>query len=110
MKSTLLQLSAISCLEAIVRVLPHFAGPYLEKMLDYAMRLLVSENSQHSQWRQVIEKSRALLSEMAIKVQPRVLLSPLFRYLDNAVKHGKSVSEILYPSYMVTIVNHSLHH
>lgn len=88
----LLQLSSISALDVIVRTLPHFVSPYITKILEAAMHPSVtSYEGSDVQKSQVLDKSKSLLSGLAVKVQPRLLLPPLFTYFDTAVSQGKGV-------------------
>ncbi|RUS33557.1 hypothetical protein BC938DRAFT_471117 [Jimgerdemannia flammicorona] len=93
----LLQLSSISALETIVRTLPHFVSPYISKILGAVMHpSIAGYEGVDGQRAQVLDKSKSLLSELATKVQPRVLLPPLFAYFETAITQGKKTLLALY--------------
>lgn len=87
----LLQLSAITSLETIVHVMPHFISPYVQRLLALALHSTIQSYDETSDEKQQLtrEKANALLIEMATNVAPRVLLTPVFAYLDAGIKNGK---------------------
>ncbi|CAM0135952.1 snoRNA-binding rRNA-processing protein utp10 [Umbelopsis sp. WA50703] len=87
----LLQLSAITSLESIVHVMPHFVSPYVSRLLSMALHSNIQGYDETSDEKQQLarEKANSLLNEMAINISPRVLLSPVFAYLEQAIKSGK---------------------
>jgi U3 small nucleolar RNA-associated protein 10 len=88
--NTLLQLGVVSALETIVTVLPHFVSPYITKMLDGLLHpSIYNFDAAHTQKVWIESKTRAVLSQLASNVSPRVLLGPVFAFYETAIKNGK---------------------
>ncbi|KAG2204341.1 hypothetical protein INT47_009383 [Mucor saturninus] len=88
--NTLLQIGVISALETIVNVLPHFVSPYITKMLGGLLHpSIYTYDAAHAQKAIIETKTRAVLSQLASSVSPRVLLSPVFAFYETAIKNGK---------------------
>lgn len=86
----LLQLGVISALETIVSVLPHFISPYITKMLGGLLHPSIYDfDAAHTQKVLIESKATAVLSQLASSVSPRVLLSPVFSFYEQAIKNGK---------------------
>ncbi|KAF8975950.1 HEAT repeat-containing protein 1 [Entomortierella lignicola] len=88
--SVLLQLAVVSHIETLVKVLPQFVSPYVTKILAGTLHPVLAgyEGSDASKL-QILENNRRLLTEMALHIQPRVLLPPVLGYYETAVKDGK---------------------
>lgn len=93
--SSMLQLGVISALTSIISVLSHFVSPYLSKLLSGLLHSSLFEyddDTEDSNERAMVEtKTNELLLVMAEKVQPRVLLPPVFAFYDTALRNGKKV-------------------
>ncbi|CEP08664.1 hypothetical protein [Parasitella parasitica] len=85
----LLQLGVVSALETIVTVLPHFVSPYITKMLKGLLHpSIYTYDAGHSQKALVEAKSTAVLSQLAISVAPRLLLTPVLAFYETAIQNG----------------------
>jgi U3 small nucleolar RNA-associated protein 10 len=71
--------------------MPHFVSPYVSRLLSMALHSNIQGYDETSDEKQQLarEKANSLLNEMAINISPRVLLSPVFAYLEQAIKSGK---------------------
>ncbi|KAG0237384.1 HEAT repeat-containing protein 1 [Mortierella sp. GBA43] len=88
--SVLLQLAVVSHLETLVKVLPQFVSPYVTKILASTLHpVLAGYEGNDSSKLQILEKNKQLLAEMAIHIQPRILLPPVLGYYETAFKDGK---------------------
>lgn len=88
--NTLLQLGVVSALETIVSVLPHFVSPYITKMLGGLLHpSIYSFDAAHTQKVLIESKTRAVLSQLASSVSPRVLLAPVFTFYETTIQNGK---------------------
>ncbi|KAI8974658.1 hypothetical protein BDB01DRAFT_853710 [Pilobolus umbonatus] len=86
----LLQVGLLTCLETIIRVLPHFISPYLNQLLSGLFHPSIYNYDSALTQRQTIEtKATTVLTEIAHHVPPRVLLNPVFSFYETAVKNGK---------------------
>lgn len=86
----LLQLGVTGALETIVSVLPHFISPYITKMLAGLLHpSIYAYDATHTQKALIESKTVAVLSQLATNVSPRVLLTPVFAFYENAIKNGK---------------------
>ncbi|ORY00070.1 hypothetical protein K493DRAFT_312976 [Basidiobolus meristosporus CBS 931.73] len=94
----LVQLSAFSSLETIVKTLPQFLSPYVQRMLACALQPSLSHFEEDDKERKVFGKAQSLLSEMAAKVPTRILLPQVYQYQGLAVKNG---TNSLIPLYTV---------
>ncbi|KAI8388394.1 uncharacterized protein BYT42DRAFT_559927 [Radiomyces spectabilis] len=96
--NVMLEIAVIAALETIVSVLPHFVSPYLGKILGGILHSSIYEVdvSLDAQRQAVKEKADAVLSAVATKVPPRVLLTPVFAFYDSALKRGKNCVLSLY--------------
>ncbi|KAF8933369.1 HEAT repeat-containing protein 1 [Dissophora ornata] len=89
--SVLLQLAVVSHLETLIKVLPQFVSPYVTKILASTLHpVLAGYGGNDASKLQIIEKNKKLLAEMAVHIQPRILLPPVLGYYETAVKDGKN--------------------
>ncbi|KAK9703316.1 snoRNA-binding rRNA-processing protein utp10 [Basidiobolus ranarum] len=86
----LVQLSAFSSLETIVKTLPQFLSPYVQRMLACALQPSLNTLEEDDKERKVLEKAQSVLSEMATKIPARILLPQVYQYLESAIKNGKN--------------------
>ncbi|KAF9125924.1 HEAT repeat-containing protein 1 [Mortierella sp. 14UC] len=88
--SVLLQLAVVAHIETLIKVLPQFLSSYVTKILASTLHpVLAGYEGTDASKLQIREKNKKLLSEMAIHIQPRVLLPPVLGYYETAVKDGK---------------------
>ncbi|KAL0083069.1 hypothetical protein J3Q64DRAFT_1850250 [Phycomyces blakesleeanus] len=89
--NAMLQLSVISALETIVKVLPHFISPYLSKILANLLHpsIYTSDETNATQKLLAKEKVMSVLVEIATNVPARTLFGPVFTSYPLAVKNGK---------------------
>ncbi|KAG0073217.1 HEAT repeat-containing protein 1 [Linnemannia elongata] len=88
--SVLLQLAVVAHLETLIKVLPQFLSSYVTKILASTLHpVLAGYEGTDASKLQIREKNKKLLSEMAIHIQPRILLPPVLGYYETAVKDGK---------------------
>ncbi|KAG0209950.1 HEAT repeat-containing protein 1 [Mortierella sp. GBA30] len=88
--SVLLQLAVVSHLETLIKVLPQFVSPYVTKILAGTLHpVLAGYEGKDASKVQILEKNKMLLAEMAVHIQPRILLPPVLGYYETAVKDGK---------------------
>ncbi|KAG0309622.1 HEAT repeat-containing protein 1, partial [Linnemannia gamsii] len=88
--SVLLQLAVVAHLETLIKVLPQFLSSYVTKILASTLHpVLAGYEGTDTSKLQIREKNKKLLSEMAIHIQPRILLPPVLGYYETAVKDGK---------------------
>ncbi|KAI7857260.1 hypothetical protein BDC45DRAFT_603350 [Circinella umbellata] len=88
--SIMLRLAIVGCLETVVAELPHFMSPYISKMLTALLASAIYEHDNEDPQMVLVEnKVTEVLSTMAIKVPPRVLLNPVFACFEFAMGQGK---------------------
>ncbi|KAK3840885.1 MAG: hypothetical protein J3R72DRAFT_169855 [Linnemannia gamsii] len=88
--SVLLQLAVVAHIETLIKVLPQFLSSYVTKILASTLHpVLAGYEGTDASKLQIREKNKKLLSEMALHIQPRVLLPPVLGYYETAVKDGK---------------------
>ncbi|KAF9149616.1 HEAT repeat-containing protein 1 [Linnemannia schmuckeri] len=88
--SVLLQLAVVAHLETLIKVLPQFLSSYVTKILASTLHpVLAGYEGADASKLQIREKNKKLLSEMAVHIQPRILLPPVLGYYETAVKDGK---------------------
>ncbi|KAI1320098.1 HEAT repeat-containing protein 1 [Mortierella claussenii] len=88
--SVLLQLAVVSHLETLVKSLPQFVSPYVTKILASTLHpVLAGYAGNDASKLQILEKNKQLLTEMAMHIQPRILLPPVLGYFETAVRDGK---------------------
>ncbi|KAF9097064.1 HEAT repeat-containing protein 1 [Mortierella sp. AD031] len=88
--SVLLQLAVVAHLETLIKVLPQFLSSYVTKILASTLHpVLAGYEGTDASKLQIRDKNKKLLSEMAVHIQPRVLLPPVLGYYETAVKDGK---------------------
>ncbi|KAG0325600.1 HEAT repeat-containing protein 1 [Dissophora globulifera] len=103
--SVLLQLAVVSHLETLIKVLPQFVSPYVTKILASTLHpVLAGYEGSDSSKLQILEKNKTLLTEMAVHIQPRILLPPVLGYYETAVKDGKDSLLALFDLVAQTIV------
>ncbi|KAI9005428.1 hypothetical protein CLU79DRAFT_841105 [Phycomyces nitens] len=89
--NAMLQISVISALETIVKVLPHFISPYLPKILNNLLHpsIYTSDETNATQKSLAKEKVMSVLHEIATNVPARTLFTPVFASYPTAIKNGK---------------------
>ncbi|KAF9915291.1 HEAT repeat-containing protein 1 [Lobosporangium transversale] len=88
--SVLLQLAVVSHLEALIKTLPQFVSPYVTKILESTLHpVLTGYVGNDASKLQILDKNKQLLGEMAVHIQPRILLPPVLGYYETAIKDGK---------------------
>ncbi|KAI8149580.1 hypothetical protein BJV82DRAFT_708430 [Fennellomyces sp. T-0311] len=86
----MLRLAIVGALETIIEELPHFMSPYISKMLAGLLNSAIYEHDDSNPQMVLIEaKATEVLSKMATKIPPRVLLTPVFACYESAVSQGK---------------------
>ena len=92
--SIMLRLAIVGCLETVVTELPHFMSPYISKMLTALLASSIYEHDNEDPQMLLVEnKVTEVLSAIATKVPPRVLLNPVFACYESAMAQGKKVKK-----------------
>ncbi|KAF9921975.1 HEAT repeat-containing protein 1 [Linnemannia zychae] len=103
--SVLLQLAVVAHIETLIKVLPQFLSSYVTKILASTLHpVLAGYEGTDASKLQIREKNKKLLSEMAIHIQPRILLPPVLGYYATAVKDGKDSVLALFDLVSQTII------
>ncbi|KAI7866230.1 hypothetical protein BDF14DRAFT_1985180 [Spinellus fusiger] len=89
--NAMLQLSVISTLEMIVKVLPHFISSYLPKLLSSLLHSSIYTTNETNDTQKLLAKEKvlAVISEIATNVPARTLFTPVFASYEKALKNGK---------------------
>ncbi|KAI9492397.1 hypothetical protein BDB00DRAFT_883490 [Zychaea mexicana] len=88
--SIMLRLAIVSCLETVVEELPHFMSPYIPKIFNGLLNSDIYEHDEEDPQTALVEnKVTEVLSKMATKIPPRVLLNPVFACYESAMSQGK---------------------
>ncbi|TPX64024.1 hypothetical protein SpCBS45565_g06206 [Spizellomyces sp. 'palustris'] len=83
-------LGALGSLHALVDTVPQFISPYVLPLLEQALHPALQGTAEQDGFSsRAIEKSNDLLSTMARKVAPRILLPAIFSHLKSALQSGR---------------------
>ncbi|KAJ3288341.1 HEAT repeat-containing protein 1 [Borealophlyctis nickersoniae] len=83
--------ASLASLEAIVDTLPKFISPYVPTIVELCLHpTLQQQPEQQAANRRSVDKANDLLSLLARKVAPRILLPAIFGHLKTALGHGKA--------------------
>ena len=88
----MLRLAIVGALETVIEELPHFMSPYIAKILGGLLNSAIYEHDDTDPQMALVEsKVTEVLSKMATKIPPRVLLTPVFSSYESALSQGKKV-------------------
>ncbi|KAJ3161658.1 HEAT repeat-containing protein 1 [Geranomyces michiganensis] len=99
-------LGSLGSLDALVDTVPQFISPYVLPIIQEALHpSLLATGSEQSVGQRAAVKSSELLSNMASKIAPRILLPAIFAHLKTSLKAGRSSMLALF-SLVGQAINH----
>ncbi|KAI8823046.1 uncharacterized protein EV422DRAFT_585585 [Fimicolochytrium jonesii] len=85
----LMVLGSLGSLDALVDTVPQFVSPYVYTILELGFRVALVNAKNGGVQDRVSEKSNELLTNVAEKVAPRIMLPAIFTYLKTALPAGR---------------------
>ncbi|TPX61884.1 hypothetical protein PhCBS80983_g00809 [Powellomyces hirtus] len=82
-------LGSLGSLDALVDTVPQFISPYVLPILQEALHPTLLQSGTEGVGRRAADKSNELLSNMATKIAPRVLLPAMFAHLKISLQSGR---------------------
>ncbi|KAJ3173673.1 HEAT repeat-containing protein 1 [Geranomyces variabilis] len=99
-------LGSLGSLDALVDTVPQFVSPYVLPIIQEALHpSLLATGGEHGVGRRAADKSNELLSNMAAKIAPRILLPAIFAHLKTSLQAGRASMLALF-SLVGQAINH----